>query len=67
MPALTRRNLMKASAALAAYGVGLGGASLASRSAQAANRVQLEAVRANALLDGQHLTHDVMTYSSGAG
>lgn len=65
MTLLSRRTLIKASAAVAAYGVGLGAASLASRSAQAANSVQLDAIRSNALLDGQHLTHDIMTYSSG--
>ncbi|MFD1746120.1 multicopper oxidase family protein [Rhizobium helianthi] len=62
MPSLSRRTLLKTGAGLAAYGIGLGAAAFAHRSAEAANSVELEAATGDALLDGQHLTHGVMTY-----
>lgn len=61
MPALSRRTFLTGSAALGAYGLGLGAASLYS-TASAATPITLEAKTANALLDGQHLTKGVMTY-----
>lgn len=60
---LSRRTLLKGAAALGAYGIGLGAASLY-RSAEAATPVTLEAKTADALLDGQHLTKGVMTYGA---
>ncbi|MCO5730719.1 multicopper oxidase family protein [Rhizobium sp. SSA_523] len=61
MPVLSRRNLLKAGAGLAAYGAGLGAAGLY-RSASAATAVTLEAKRTEAVLDGRNLTREVMTY-----
>ncbi len=64
MPAITalsRRTFLTGSAALGAYGLGLGAASHFS-TASAATPITLEAKTANALLDGQHLTKGVMTY-----
>lgn len=61
IPALSRRTFLTGSAALGAYGLGLGAASLYS-TASAATPITLEAKTANALLDGQHLTMGVMTY-----
>ena len=61
---MNRRNVLKAGLGIAAYGTGLGAAIVSSRTANAANEIELEAVNAKALLDGQHLTDGVMTYRS---
>jgi FtsP/CotA-like multicopper oxidase with cupredoxin domain len=65
MPFLSRRTLLKASAGIGLYGLGLGAANLFHGRAEAAAPVRLQARQTDALLDGQHLTRSVMTYASG--
>ncbi|MDQ0454101.1 multicopper oxidase family protein [Rhizobium paknamense] len=63
MPSLSRRTLLKGSALIGAYGLGLAAANRFAEAGVAAAPLEIEAKTTTAILDGRNTTKNVFTYS----